>query len=30
MFSIGMTILSTAMLTDFGSLYDVSKFKFKF
>lgn len=30
MFSIGMTILSAAMLTDFRDVYDVKKFKFRF
>ena len=30
MFSIGMTILSAALLTDFKNIYDVKKFKFRF
>jgi len=29
-FSIGMTILSAALLTDFNNAYDVKKFKFKY
>ncbi len=28
MFSIGMTILSAALLTDFSDIYDVKKLKF--
>lgn len=30
MFSLGMTILSAAMLTDFSDVYDVKKFKFRY
>lgn len=30
MFSIGMTILSAALLTDFSDVYDVKKFRFKY
>lgn len=30
MFSIGMTILGAAFLTDFADVYDVKKFKFKY
>lgn len=29
MFSIGMTILSAAMLCDFSDIYDLKKLKFK-
>ena len=30
MFSIGMTVLSAALLTDFSNVYDVKKFKFNY
>lgn len=30
MFSIGMTILSAALLTDFSNVYDVKKLKFNY
>lgn len=30
MFSIGMTVLSAALLTDFSNIYDVKKFKFNY
>jgi len=30
MFSLGLTILSAAMLTDFNNVYDVKKFKFRY
>lgn len=30
MFSIGMTILSAALLTDFSNVYDIKKFKFNY
>ncbi len=30
MFSIGMTILSAALLSDFGDIYDLKKMKFRY
>ena len=30
MFSLGLTILGAAMLTNFNSVYDVKKFKFRY